>query len=149
MQVLFTMPEVTQCYSQSRFLDRGDLAHPDTDVKLQLSKLCQGLLSGDYSLGTDKVGEDVLREEGSLPGIKPLMFKNLIGKGHPEFSTNKQQDAQEFFLHLVTQIGEKISVADRKHLSFNQCCCGSGSKLNSYSGTLLIRIRTWNTDPHR
>ncbi len=94
-----------QCYSQNRFLDRGDLSHPDTDLGLQLSKLCRGLLSGDYSLGPDRVEEEVLREEGSQPGIRPLMFKNLIGKGHPEFSTNKQQDAQEFFLHLVTQIG--------------------------------------------
>lgn len=37
-----------------------------------------------------------------LPGIKPHMFKNLIGQGHPEFSTKKQQDAQEFFLHLIS-----------------------------------------------
>lgn len=30
------------------------------------------------------------------------MFKTLIGKGHPEFSTKKQQDAQELFLHILT-----------------------------------------------
>lgn len=29
------------------------------------------------------------------------MFKTLIGKGHPEFSTKRQQDAQEFFLHII------------------------------------------------
>jgi uncharacterized UBP type Zn finger protein len=56
------------------------------------------------------VEEELLREEGSQPGIRPQMFKNLIGKGHPEFSTNKQQDAQEFFLHLVTQIGKVLTV---------------------------------------
>ncbi len=107
MQVLFTMPEMTECYSQKQFLDRGDLTNPDTDLKLQLAKLCRGLLSGDYSLGPDRgVGEELLREEGSQPGIRPIMFKNLIGRGHPEFSSNKQQDAQEFFLHLVTQIGK-------------------------------------------
>ena len=27
-------------------------------------------------------------------GIKPVMFKNLIGRGHPEFSGKQQQDAQ-------------------------------------------------------
>lgn len=32
------------------------------------------------------------------------MFKALIGKGHPEFSTNRQQDAQEFFLHLINMV---------------------------------------------
>ncbi len=67
------------------------------------------------------VEEELLREEGSQPGIRPQMFKNLIGKGHPEFSTNKQQDAQEFFLHLVTQIGKV----------FNSGC---GSGLNGVLG---------------
>ena len=33
-------------------------------------------------------------------GIRPEMFKTLIGKGHPEFSTKRQQDAQEYLLHL-------------------------------------------------
>lgn len=32
------------------------------------------------------------------------MFKALVGKGHPEFSTNRQQDAQEFFLHLINMV---------------------------------------------
>ncbi|KAI0220577.1 Ubiquitin carboxyl-terminal hydrolase 5 [Lamellibrachia satsuma] len=34
-------------------------------------------------------------------GIRPHMFKTLIGRGHPEFSTKRQQDAQEFILHLL------------------------------------------------
>lgn len=29
------------------------------------------------------------------------MFKSLIGRGHVEFSTNHQQDAQEYFLHFL------------------------------------------------
>lgn len=29
------------------------------------------------------------------------MFKTLIGRGHADFSSSKQQDAQEFFLHLI------------------------------------------------
>ena len=37
-------------------------------------------------------------------GIRPQMFKTLIGRGHPEFSTKRQQDAQEFFLHLLTEL---------------------------------------------
>jgi hypothetical protein len=56
MQVLFTLPEMTQCYSQNRFFERGDLAHPDADLGLQLGKLCRGLLSGDYSMGPDRQG---------------------------------------------------------------------------------------------
>jgi hypothetical protein len=56
MQVLFTLPEMTRCYGQNRFFERGDLAHPDADLGLQLGKLCRGLLSGDYSLGPDRQG---------------------------------------------------------------------------------------------
>lgn len=29
------------------------------------------------------------------------MFMNLIGKSHPEFSTKRQQDAQEFYLFFL------------------------------------------------
>ena len=104
VQVLFSIPELTTCYSKDDFIDRCDLQDPDSDLKLQLSKLCQGLHSGEYSLGTDKVDEKIILDEGSQPGIKPLMFKNLIGKGHYEFSSNRQQDAQEFYLHLMLQI---------------------------------------------
>lgn len=60
------------------------------------------------------------------------MFKNLIGKNHPDFSTKQQQDAQEFFLHLVNVIEKnsrnqpnpadalKFRVEDRVE------CCSSG-----------------------
>ncbi|XP_039301074.1 ubiquitin carboxyl-terminal hydrolase 5-like, partial [Nilaparvata lugens] len=30
------------------------------------------------------------------------MFKTLVGKGHPDFSTKKQQDVLEFLLHFIT-----------------------------------------------
>jgi hypothetical protein len=38
------------------------------------------------------------------------MFKSLVGKGHAEFSTNHQQDAQEFLLYLLDMI-DKIQVS--------------------------------------
>lgn len=31
-----------------------------------------------------------------------MMFKTLVGRGHPDFSTKRQQDAQEFFLYMLT-----------------------------------------------
>lgn len=37
-------------------------------------------------------------------GIRPNTFKLLIGKGHSEFGTKKQQDAQEFFLYFLSLI---------------------------------------------
>ena len=32
------------------------------------------------------------------------MFKTLVSRGHAEFSSNRQQDASEFFLHLLSTI---------------------------------------------
>lgn len=32
------------------------------------------------------------------------MFKAFVSRSHPEFSSNRQQDAQEFFLHLVNLV---------------------------------------------
>jgi ubiquitin carboxyl-terminal hydrolase 5/13 len=34
-------------------------------------------------------------------GIPPRMFKGLVGQGHPEFSSSRQQDALEFYQHLL------------------------------------------------
>lgn len=34
-------------------------------------------------------------------GVRPLMFKTLVGRGHPEFATMRQQDALDFFLYLM------------------------------------------------
>jgi len=104
LQMLFSLPEFIRSYECAAYIDRCDLSSPDSDLKLQLSKLCHGLASGEYSLGPDKVKEAVLRDEGSQPGVKPLMLKNLVGRGHHEFSSNRQQDAQEFYLHLLTMI---------------------------------------------
>jgi len=41
------------------------------------------------------------------------MFRTLIGKGHPEFSTNRQQDAVEFLLHLITTVEVRLEINER------------------------------------
>ena len=33
--------------------------------------------------------------------IAPRMFKHLVGKNHPEFSSNRQQDVSEYFMHFL------------------------------------------------
>ena len=49
------------------------------------------------------------KDEYYQDGIKPQLFKSLIGKGHPEFQTGQQQDAQEYFMHLL----EKVTRAEK------------------------------------
>lgn len=45
--------------------------------------------------------------QGDQIGIAPRMFKALVGRGHAEFSTNRQQDAQEFLLHFINMVEVK------------------------------------------
>lgn len=62
------------------------------------------------------------------------MFKTLIGKNHPDFSSKNQQDAQEFFLHLINVLERnsrhELNPADA--LKFNvedRVECGSSGKV--------------------
>jgi ubiquitin carboxyl-terminal hydrolase 5/13 len=68
--------------------------------------MADGLLSGRYSHPRPHSHAPSTSEEPQdtrifQEGIKPSTFKALIGKGHVEFSTMKQQDAEEFLTHLV------------------------------------------------
>ncbi|KAK2163107.1 hypothetical protein LSH36_85g00013 [Paralvinella palmiformis] len=76
---------------------------------IQMAKFGCGLLSGNYSRPPDEVNKDPLIQYPT--GIKPYMFKALIGRGHPEFSTKRQQDAQEYLLHIINMI-ERNSYRD-------------------------------------
>lgn len=98
---------------------------PADCVECQMRKIADGLLSGRWAvpdpnasqvhlgalptvLGESMDVDKVEKEEGKAveevafqAGIKPAGFKSLIGKGHAEFSTMKQQDSEEFFGHLL------------------------------------------------
>jgi len=51
----------------------------------------------------NKDEKDKKEEEKNVDcvSVAPRMFKRLVGKEHPEFSTNKQQDVVEYFRHLL------------------------------------------------
>jgi ubiquitin carboxyl-terminal hydrolase 5/13 len=92
LQLLFSLPETKKRYlnrANDTFLSSSDPV--SIDLNAQMSKLAVGLLSNRYCGN----GE----EEDS---VRPRMFKSLIGKGHSLFSTNKQQDALEFWQHLLS-----------------------------------------------
>lgn len=81
---------------------------PAMCVECQMFKIADGLLSGRYSSPRRNPPpaqhDSPDRNESTLSfqeGIKPATFKALIGKGHAEFATMKQQDAEEFFTHLL------------------------------------------------
>lgn len=88
-----------------------------------MRKTADGLLSGRYSVPHSSpsfslsfvepmtLDADPLIHPSPSPifqeGIKPSMFKSLVGKGHEEFSTMKQQDAEEFFAHLLKSLRQQ------------------------------------------
>jgi ubiquitin carboxyl-terminal hydrolase 5/13 len=87
---------------------------PAQDLETQLRKLGDGLLSGRYS----HPDADIVSESTDVQyqkGLAPSMLKHLVGRGHEEFSTMRQQDAFEFLLHvfkLVTRSQHKVPLQD-------------------------------------
>lgn len=78
---------------------------PAKDLETQLRKLADGLLSGRYSSShSQPISAADPPENVHQRGLAPAMFKYLIGKGHEEFSTMRQQDAFEFLLHVFKSI---------------------------------------------
>jgi len=102
LQCLFGLPQFKKRY----YFPDGDLPmveDPAQDLETQLRKIADGLLSGRYShpdkdIPTHESGTQYQR------GLAPSMLKHLIGRGHAEFSTMRQQDAFEFLLHLFKLI---------------------------------------------
>lgn len=98
MQTLFIIPDFVRRYVDAApaIFKKSSCNDPANDFNVQMAKLGAGLLSGKYSEQPSKSVDDESRQ-----GIPPRMFKILIGRGHPGFSSNRQQDAQEFLLHLI------------------------------------------------
>ncbi|XP_077998917.1 ubiquitin carboxyl-terminal hydrolase 5-like [Glandiceps talaboti] len=104
VQVLFSVPDFIQKYANSsETIFNQTSADPTKEFNTQMAKLGCGLQSGAYSKKPVLSGEGDDADKGQ-EGIAPRMFKSLIGRGHSEFSTNRQQDAQEYFLHLINII---------------------------------------------
>jgi ubiquitin carboxyl-terminal hydrolase 5/13 len=78
-----------------------------------MHKISDGLVSGRYSrprrTDADTV-QNTADASATAPepvfqeGLRPATFKGLIGRGHAEFATMRQQDAEEFFTYLLTSL---------------------------------------------
>ena len=86
--------------------------HPAEDLETQLRKVADGLLSGRYSYpDSDVIASEHSPEVPHQKGLAPAMLKHLIGRGHEEFSTMRQQDAFELLLHLFKLITRSVHPA--------------------------------------
>lgn len=116
LQVLFTLPPFKQRYTLPiafQHWSRCAEPLPASCLECQMHKLSDGLVSGRYSrprrtdADTNPLAGDAAAN-ASQPvfqeGLRPVTFKALIGRGHAEFATMRQQDAEEFFTHLLTSL---------------------------------------------
>ncbi|KAM7387880.1 hypothetical protein PAMP_024091 [Pampus punctatissimus] len=138
MQVLFSIPDFQRMYvgNLQRIFDYSPL-DPSQDFATQMAKLGHGLLSGQYSKPPMKseLIEQVMKEEYKVlnwhqqKGVSPRMLKSLVSRGHPEFSSNRQQDAQEFLLHIINLVERNSAGSENPSDAFRflveervQCC---------------------------
>jgi ubiquitin carboxyl-terminal hydrolase 5/13 len=121
VQTIFSLPAFQTRYSnaQQHWQTCPQLL-PAECLDCQMYKLADGLLSGRYSHPrpidsrdpSEPKATNTLAHDSPTPvfqeGIRPMMFKSLIGKGHEEFSTMKQQDSEEFFIHFIVSLRKQL-----------------------------------------
>jgi ubiquitin carboxyl-terminal hydrolase 5/13 len=85
---------------------------PASDLLVQLSKVAHALLTDKYvptednrkgTVNSTNASNEELTEDVDLLEkyvIAPRMLKNVVGKGNADFSSNRQQDAFEYFGYL-------------------------------------------------
>ncbi|KAF2835609.1 ubiquitin carboxyl-terminal hydrolase 14 [Patellaria atrata CBS 101060] len=115
VQSLFSMPEFVERYYHPKDPPPPSQA-PAEDLETQLRKIADGLLSGRYSKpDSDYIISENTAEVPHQKGLAPAMLKHLIGRGHDEFSTMRQQDAFELLLHLLKLITRQQHPAPLKN----------------------------------
>ncbi|XP_013194321.1 ubiquitin carboxyl-terminal hydrolase 5 [Amyelois transitella] len=98
MQVIFRIPDFVR-----RFVEGAPEIFstfpedPVNDFNVQTAKLGVGLVSGRYARAAAGAGAGAAQA-----GVAPHMYRTLLGAGHPEFRSKRQQDAHEFYLHFLT-----------------------------------------------
>ncbi|CAO3642481.1 unnamed protein product [Cunninghamella blakesleeana] len=105
LQSVFDIPQFQDKYGQqlSNHSQSCQVEDPTNCLYCQLHKIADGLSSGRYSQPTPNTNDEISAQDGITPG----MFKSLVGKGHEEFATMRQQDAYEFFQYLCKTVSQK------------------------------------------
>ncbi|PSC74028.1 ubiquitin carboxyl-terminal hydrolase 5 isoform X1 [Micractinium conductrix] len=128
LQVLWTLPELRQRYvDAAQDIFKSAPRDVADDFPAQFAKVGVALLTGKTGAPPplavpDETGfeTEMVTTEGGLEAgttdkdkeancVKPQLFKYLAAKGHSEFSSNRQQDAEEYLGHLL----EVVARAER------------------------------------
>ncbi|CAH8862965.1 unnamed protein product [Trichobilharzia szidati] len=137
IQVLFSIPQFRSYYAYqlpiwseealSQFTtasSTGGGSHqshsllPVDHIGLQFSKLGYGLCSGAHSWlvpnnHNNNTNHPMEGPVPILPGIRPLLFRRLMGMHNSTFATKQQQDACEFLVYLLDLLDQKAK--DKEH----------------------------------
>eukprot|EP00040_Diaphanoeca_grandis_P027879 m.159692 g.159692 ORF g.159692 m.159692 type:complete len:829 (-) comp31148_c0_seq1:27-2513(-) len=102
VQVLFSLNEIKTRYVENGAADKifnTSPENPNNDFVTQMAKLGVGLTSDRYAAVPKDKGEGEVA--ASEVCVRPMSFRSLVGRGHSEFSSSRQQDAAEYLQHLL------------------------------------------------
>ena len=114
IQAFVAVPLVQQRYLNKRSeIVASCTTAPSDDLAVQLAKLVDALLTDKYCQPLSTNESKIVMADGEAATdastlekyvVAPRMLKHLIGKGHPEFSGGRQQDAAEYFQYFLDQL---------------------------------------------
>uniref|UniRef100_A0A7N6BGW2 Ubiquitin carboxyl-terminal hydrolase 13 n=1 Tax=Anabas testudineus TaxID=64144 RepID=A0A7N6BGW2_ANATE len=120
MQVLFSIPDFQRMYvgNLQRIFDYSPL-DPTQDFSCAISVyVCVCVCD-----------TPMFSFQHQQKGVSPRMLKALVSRGHPEFSSNRQQDAHEFLLHMINLVERNSAGSENPSDVFRflveertQCC---------------------------
>ncbi|RLN69355.1 hypothetical protein BBJ29_000222 [Phytophthora kernoviae] len=108
LQLLLALPEI-----KSRYFDVAEKIFatadspstlPVDDFAAQFAKLACATLTDRYKkqfVSPKNSDKEVEEDDIHNLDLRPITFRGLVGKGHPDFSTGQQQDAVEYLQHLL------------------------------------------------
>ncbi|CAI2296626.1 unnamed protein product [Caenorhabditis sp. 36 PRJEB53466] len=101
LQVLYRIDSFRARFAENatEIFSKTPIDRLHTDFNAQFAKVFSAMLSGNYASEEDKEHN----------GIRPRQFKRTAAGNHPEFSTAKQQDTDEYIRHII----EKVSTNNR------------------------------------
>ena len=107
-------------------ISRRDRPHQDAGANADADTAKEGAAAGGDGAALVVGTSGDVDVDADLWMLSPARFKGLVGRGHSEFSTNKQQDAAEFWSHLR----QKLPFMLRKCFEFTEekrsACAESG-----------------------
>ncbi|GFE53644.1 ubiquitin carboxyl-terminal protein [Babesia ovis] len=129
VQVLASVPELATYFLENHYniaTKVPESTKPCEDVLLQFSKIVKALTTDSvveqhreivrrYRKACDEMGIDYAEpEQLKNIAVKPSMLKYAIGRDNSRFATGDQQDAEEFFSHLLNALVDMSTEVKRR-----------------------------------